>query len=153
MMKIKGNKVGFAVFFVFSVAVMILIFMFSFQAAEQSSQTSMSLYSLFINFTGFDFVTHSIFRKIAHFSEFAALGFFLCGSAYFFYAKRKILLPLIITVLYAVSDEIHQLFVPQRACSFVDVLIDSAGGFTGILVFLLFVSVITKISIKGRSHF
>ena len=32
---------------------------------------------------------------------------------------------------YAVTDEIHQAFVPGRACAPMDVLIDSAGAATG----------------------
>ncbi len=34
-----------------------------------------------------------------------------------------------IAVLYGISDEIHQLYVPFRACELKDILIDSAGSF------------------------
>ena len=40
-----------------------------------------------------------------------------------------------IAVLYSVTDEIHQMFVPGRACMFTDILIDSAGALTGVLLF------------------
>ncbi len=36
----------------------------------------------------------------------------------------------IITILYAVTDEVHQMFVPGRGPRVVDVLIDSAGAVT-----------------------
>ena len=42
-----------------------------------------------------------------------------------------------IGALYAVSDEIHQIFVPGRSCELRDILIDSAGVLVGILAFQL----------------
>ena len=36
--------------------------------------------------------------------------------------------------LYAVTDEIHQLFVPGRACAPLDMLIDSAGVAAGVII-------------------
>jgi len=54
--------------------------------------------------------------------------------AFFFFAlfllfafKKNHWLLIIISVFYAASDEIHQLFVPGRFCSFSDFLIDCAG--------------------------
>ena len=35
---------------------------------------------------------------------------------------------------YAATDEIHQLFVPERACAFADVCIDSCGAALGALI-------------------
>ncbi|WP_243096886.1 VanZ family protein [Thermohalobacter berrensis] len=35
-------------------------------------------------------------------------------------------------ILYAISDEVHQLFVPGRDAQITDVMIDSAGAFIGI---------------------
>jgi VanZ family protein len=39
------------------------------------------------------------------------------------------------TAVYAVTDEIHQTFIPGRQGSVVDVLIDCAGGVTGLLAY------------------
>lgn len=48
--------------------------------------------------------------------------------------KKFIFIAIIIALVYGVSDEIHQLFVPGRACSLSDVLTDSAGVlFAGLL--------------------
>ena len=44
------------------------------------------------------------------------------------------LIPLLIGFLYAVSDEIHQHFVPGRAMQARDVLIDTAGVLLGIWI-------------------
>lgn len=39
-----------------------------------------------------------------------------------------------ITVLYAVSDEYHQTFVPGRNGAFIDVLVDSAGALASLVI-------------------
>ena len=41
-------------------------------------------------------------------------------------------------ILYATTDEIHQCFVPGRACKALDVLIDSLGSCTGVFLLSLF---------------
>lgn len=144
-MKIKGSKIGFCIFAILSLICLFLIFMFSYQAAEQSSNVSESFYDIFIDFTGFDFITHGVFRKIAHFCEFAALGFCVAGAVYFYLNKTDLLKSLIFCVIYAVSDEIHQIFVPERAGRVFDVFIDSCGSIFGILVFLSIIFIRNKI--------
>jgi VanZ family protein len=49
---------------------------------------------------------------------------------------RKVVLSLIICILYSISDEIHQTFVPGRGGNIIDVLIDSTGSFIGIGLYL-----------------
>jgi VanZ family protein len=69
-----------------------------------------------------------------HFFAFFFLAFFLT-----FAAKRRIryLLPvLLIALVYAMTDEFHQMFVPGRACDFIDFLTDSAGIFTASFILL-----------------
>ncbi len=51
--------------------------------------------------------------------------------------KKFIFVAIIIALVYGVSDEIHQLFVPGRACSFSDFLIDSAGILFATLIYSL----------------
>lgn len=51
-------------------------------------------------------------------------------------------------VLYAITDEIHQLYVPGRSGKWQDVLIDSIGIFLGIFVLLMFVEIIKYIKHK-----
>ena len=41
---------------------------------------------------------------------------------------------LVLCFLYACSDEFHQLFVPDRAGLFTDVLVDTAGAVIALLV-------------------
>ena len=46
--------------------------------------------------------------------------------------RRVLALAFLLTVLYAVSDEYHQTFVPGRSGSLMDVLIDAAGAGIGL---------------------
>ena len=54
--------------------------------------------------------------------------------------KKLSALAWLIGTAYAVTDELHQHFVPDRACAFTDMCIDSAGVAAGaiIAVFLLY---------------
>jgi len=47
-------------------------------------------------------------------------------------------------ILYAITDEIHQLFVPGRTSSPLDVGIDSLGIVTGIVIFLIVTKILEK---------
>ena len=48
------------------------------------------------------------------------------------------------SIAYAASDEIHQLFVPGRACMPLDVLIDSSGALAGVAIFALAVQLLIR---------
>ena len=75
-------------------------------------------------------------RKAAHATEYAVLGILVlvrCKYQKKWNRKRMILTAWGISTMYAATDEIHQLFVPGRACMVTDVMIDSAGALTGIL--------------------
>lgn len=80
---------------------------------------------------------HGLVRKLGHISEYFILTVLLVralrkennGEM----SLRHYLISLAIAVLYAVSDEFHQIFVPSRTASAVDVLIDSGGAIAGIL--------------------
>lgn len=134
---------------------MAVIFAFSARSADLSTQDSMSIGIFFgrlivpsfselnsqmqISFA--DKIDHPI-RKMAHATEYAVLGFLLVGSYADADKKRKkmIWLPAVIGSLYAVSDELHQLFVPGRSCEIRDMLIDSSGVVAGTLIgYFLFV--------------
>ena len=80
---------------------------------------------------------HLIIRKTAHFTEYAVLGasivFALAGKVE--NIRFWLVLPEVISVLYASTDEIHQYFVPGRYGTWSDVVIDGVGALTGILIF------------------
>ncbi|MBQ7536274.1 MAG: VanZ family protein [Stomatobaculum sp.] len=78
-------------------------------------------------------------RKTAHFFEYAVLGALLAGV--FFQAGsgktdciRQGIRAWAAGIGYAASDEIHQMFVPGRACMWTDVVLDSAGVLAGLLL-------------------
>jgi VanZ family protein len=65
-------------------------------------------------------------RKVAHAAEYAVLGALLARAV-------SDLAALWLGIAYAVSDELHQAFVPGRAASLFDVGVDSVGVLVGIL--------------------
>lgn len=137
-----------ALFWLSGAALAVFIFFMSSRNGSDSADMSKGLMtSLRIPLFGFN---HDIFRKLAHFAEFAALGFCLGGAFHFTFANVGIFYSMIPCVLYAISDEIHQYFVPERACRLFDVFVDSTGSLTGILVFLLMLRIISKIKKKNK---
>lgn len=91
-------------------------------------------------------VTVLIVRKTAHFCEYAALGGSLCLCCQSFYKRNRFSFAVsqIVGSLYAVSDELHQYFVPGRSCQISDMLLDSFGVAAGIMAVLLVFRIIDK---------
>jgi len=81
-------------------------------------------------------VLHLVVRKAAHFTIYFLLGIFVT-HALRKSEKERVLISLIICILYALSDEFHQSFVPGRVASFIDVGIDSLGALLGSCIFSL----------------
>ena len=123
---------------------MITIFMFSAQNGDESSELSQGFLRAFIlRFTpdniSEDIVNmmEYIIRKCAHMTEYAVFGILIfCQiKLYRLFEKEwtRIVMAVICVMIYASTDEIHQLFVGGRSGRFTDVLIDTAGGFIGIM--------------------
>lgn len=87
-----------------------------------------------------------IVRKLAHFSIYTVVGILLMGlvSTYNIEEMKRIYISIIIGIIYATSDEIHQFFVPDRAAKFTDVMIDTMGVALGALLVLLFIKMLVK---------
>ena len=94
--------------------------------------------------------TESVIRKIAHFSIYTLVGFLLMSfvSTYHLEENKRIEISLLVGILYATTDEIHQKFVPGRSCQITDVIIDSMGVLLGILLLLTLCEIHKKIKIK-----
>ena len=75
---------------------------------------------------------NTILRKLAHFTEFAALG--MCLGWLFGMLQKKKGWPFLCGVAAACIDETIQAFVPERAPGLRDVLIDSCGVLTGLIL-------------------
>ncbi len=85
-------------------------------------------------------------RKLAHMSEYALLTILIYIALAVDGIKKGKgwWIALISAVLFACTDEFHQLFVPGRAGLVTDVLIDSVGCVIGTLLCII------TVSIKGR---
>lgn len=69
-----------------------------------------------------------LLRKLAHVTEYAILGALLARAV-----QGRLTLAFALGVAYAITDEIHQTFVPGRAGRPLDVAIDAVGVALGIL--------------------
>lgn len=76
--------------------------------------------------------------KVLHMLEYAILAI-LCYRAFLHAAGKQlsgfaVVLAIVATVLFGVSDEIHQSFVPLREADPWDLVADAAGSFMGVLL-------------------
>jgi VanZ family protein len=71
------------------------------------------------------------FSVLAHFMEYAVLGLLIAVSLGV--RKDRIILVILLSSLYGVSDELHQFFVPGRVASIHDVATDFLGSAAGAL--------------------
>ena len=66
-----------------------------------------------------------------HIIEYAAFALLLSRAIKAYYPRlslsRRFLAVLVFSFLYALSDEFHQFFVPQRYCSMLDLIYDAMG--------------------------
>ncbi len=81
---------------------------------------------------------HFFLRKAGHFTEYAILALFAARAFRTSSSERLrarwFLISLVFVILYALSDEFHQSFVPTRGASIFDSMIDSVGGLTALIV-------------------
>lgn len=134
-------------------AVMVMIFCFSAQNGQQSGAMSGKITRWVLNLVIPDFSEFSpekqdsvlsavglLIRKLAHFSEYALLGFALLLHIHQIEKRITVRLPWLwawgIGTLYAASDEFHQGFVAGRGPSVIDVMIDSSGVIAGVLLMM-----------------
>lgn len=115
---------------------MILIFiMSSFNSTESSNQSGfiVNIISGIFNINNIELLS-LIIRKLAHFTEYFILGILTYNM--FDSYNKKAYISIIICILYAISDEIHQIFVPGRSCQIMDITIDTLGSLLGIYLLL-----------------
>jgi len=133
-----------------AVVLAVLIFGFSGQSGEQSGSLSYkvaeilvdgadALHLIDIKYIGKEHAIEQMqtpVRKIAHMTEYAlfALSVYIALAIDGLTWRWTKYAALLIVIAYACTDELHQLFISGRNGSFVDVLIDAAGGFIAILI-------------------
>ena len=155
------------IFWALTLAIMAVIFFHSAQNATASSDISTSFTMMFLKavsakFRALDPDAQIAFaegiqffvRKGAHFTAYFALGVTSFSAFCTYGLKRYIkhLLAFLLCVAYAISDEAHQLFVPGRAGQVRDVLIDSSGAVTGILLTSFIIFIYEAIQSKKHSE-
>ncbi len=148
------NRWARGVLWVLTLGTAALIFWFSAQSGTDSSALSGKLTHLALrvirHFAGdwygalsqaqrlrLEDVLGFLIRKLAHFSEFAALSFFIQLLRASYGKARPIFWSWAAGAAYAATDELHQMFVELRSPMLRDVCIDSAGALMGVLAAML----------------
>ncbi|ETI70146.1 VanZ family protein [Neobacillus vireti] len=151
------RKIKFCLPWIIVLLWMLLIFKLSAQPASHSDQLSRGVTAVVVEtvkqITPVTDVTvdrlDHIVRKNAHFFIYLMLAIWVFNAL----LRSRItgikgfFLTMAICVLYAMSDEFHQVFVPGRGPAVKDVLIDSAGALVGIGIYKL-----TALAIKIRKR-
>lgn len=149
-------KKTFWIFLFLAVLDMSVIFSFSAQNSEQSTNISKGIANNIVSDispdnkiveneikkpVNVDYVNY-LLRKSAHVSLYTVLGILVVSTVYLSdKIKNRIyiyLTSLFICVFYASTDEFHQLFVPGRSGEIKDIMIDSVGVIFGLLLFFVF---------------
>lgn len=140
-----------------SICWMIFIFYMSNQPSTVSSSQSGGFINMLCNIPTIGIVVENLMkiglaefliRKSAHMFLYFVLAILLYMAVKGIRNIRDYLLAFILTVLYAGTDEFHQLFIPGRSGEFRDVLVDSIGGLIGLLLVFL----ISKVISKTKAH-
>lgn len=120
---------------------MIVIFMLSNDNGIQSSNKSDGIAYFIasrINLLDTDTLIF-IIRKCAHITEYLILGILMLNVLKDYNAIniKLVIITILFCFSYAISDEIHQLFIQNRSGKFSDILIDTSGSFIGIFIYYL----------------
>lgn len=97
-----------------------------------------------------------VLRKLTHFSGYLVGGVLLYFMYFYLnklvnYKLKYIKLYSVVTgSIYAMTDELHQHFVPGRSGEIKDVLLDTSGVITGIIIVWLVISVIQKCKLRKK---
>jgi len=149
--KFKKNLIFKRILFLIMLAITFyIIFNFSAQDSIQSDSISQKVTKFIVDIISkikaMDVETklryigklHPIIRKLAHFGIYTVVGFSVMGFMCTFDIRNifKLLISLSVGVTYAISDELHQHFIPGRNASVIDVCIDSLGVLTGIFILI-----------------
>ena len=150
--KILENKKQI-VLWILVVLWMMLIYSFSSQVANDSNRLSTGVTQVVVETiekvspeTDLDVETlNGIIRKNAHFIMYFVLGILVYSAiGGEVSGVKRFIVSLLICSLYAVSDEVHQFFVPGRGPAVFDVFIDSSGTCVGIFTYIIMSNIFFK---------
>ena len=112
----------------------LLIFFLSNQTSDVSGSESKAIISSVIHVNNINYVDN-ILREMMHFIEYFIFGILLINCFNQYKIDKKITISIMISFIYIVSDEIHQIFVPGRAFEYLDIGLDLSGAILGIFIF------------------
>lgn len=145
------------IFLILIITNSLIIFGFSAQNGEESSNLSKTvitkiadIFNVEENRETFLNIGESIIRKLAHFSIYTLLGIWVVCFMLTFKIKLKwqITLTAVWGLLYAITDEFHQMFSSGRHASINDVVIDILGVLFGLFLVLTINKIIEIIKQK-----
>lgn len=148
----KSRKIYVTISWILVVVCMGFIFSLSAQNGEESSDLSGSFVMAILEWLKLD-VDEGLLRTCAHCLEFMGLSLLIFNATYATWEKK--ITPLIAfagTVLYAITDEIHQIFVPGRAFQISDILVDSTGALIGIIASFIVLKIILYITKRRKTN-
>ncbi len=133
-----------------------LIFYLSHQPADESSELSAGIMQTVLGVLGpiipfAEETFHTIIRKTAHVAAYAVLGFLSIHAFTVSGMKKSAFYALLLSIFYAVTDEVHQLFIPGRSGEVSDVLLDTAGALIGIGLYIICRKVYFKYIYQGTT--
>lgn len=127
---------------------------FSFSAQDGSASLESSDGVMYALLESFDSLLGSLpverlsfyVRKCAHFFAYFVLGVLTsCALSQSLCTRRAVASSLGVCVFYAATDELHQYFVPGRACRLFDVGVDSLGALCGIFAVCAVRSIVRRV--------
>lgn len=90
---------------------------------------------------------NELLRKAAHFVEYALIGAVICLLLNVVLRRTWLaaVLSILVSPVFGIVDEYHQMFAPMRTPRFFDICIDTIGALTGVLFVTIFAIVFTYI--------
>lgn len=129
---------------IISWAAVLLCMSVIFALSAQNSDESKNLSGGLIIFLGLE-LSDEFVRTCAHFLEYTGLAVLVYNALYRSFGYCRPFLSVIISAAYAVTDEVHQIFVEGRAFQISDILIDSIGAAAGVAVLTVLIIIYQKI--------
>lgn len=135
------------VFLLLTILWMTIVFAFSSEVGDTSSSTSGNTIRKVIEIVtnNLDEATMNYYvelfqplaRKLAHFILYTLGGILIYNIKLPRETKRRIAFSIGLAMIYSISDEVHQAFVPGRTGRIFDVFVDTMGASFGVIIMLI----------------
>ena len=137
------------IYAIFVISILIIMYTFSSQSSRDSNKLSKSIINGSIEL--YKVISHKevnntkvinkynvYLRKIAHFTEFFILAIFVFLLLDTTNINKKTIICILVCFVFACLDEIHQYYNGSRDPRMLDVIIDTSGAITAMIVLLKF---------------